>query len=492
MRGRLIVFCCLACCALSLGGCRRAVRPPALGDLYNQAAMKADVERNPVIVIPGILGSKLVDPQTGQSIWGVFSGDYADPRKPANMRLIALPMQRSAPLSALQSRVVSAGALDRVTLSLFGLPFQAGAYVNILATLGVGGYRDEQLGEPRAVDYGKGHFTCFQFDYDWRRSNVENAAALDRFIQAKQAYIRQRLKEDYNIDRPQVKFDIVAHSMGGLIAHYYLRYGAQALPADGSRPPLTWAGCRNVGSLLMVGTPNAGSINAFQQLLEGNRLVPIVPRYPAALLGTMPSVYELLPRARHGALVDAADSSRKLDLLDPALWERMGWGLADPRQEPIIKHLLPEVADPAQRRAIALDHQRKCLANARQFHEALDVKADPPPGVTISLTAGDAVPTLAVMAVDTPTGKTTRHRTAPGDGTVVRTSALMDERVGQPWVPGLRTPIPWRRVLFLFTDHIGMTRDPAFADNVLFTLLEQPADGAAAAPTAVTAARPKP
>ena len=27
-------------------------------------------------------------------------------------------------------------------------------------------------------------------------------------------------------------------------------------------------------------------------------------------------------------------------------------------------------------------------------------------------------------------------------------------------------------VLFLFTDHIGLTRDPVFADNVLFWLLE--------------------
>ena len=28
--------------------------------------------RNPVILIPGLLGSKLIDPQTGHTVWGKF------------------------------------------------------------------------------------------------------------------------------------------------------------------------------------------------------------------------------------------------------------------------------------------------------------------------------------------------------------------------------------------------------------------------------------
>lgn len=31
-----------------------------------------------------------------------------------------------------------------------------------------------------STDYGDGHFTCFQFDYDWRRDNVEDAKRLNR------------------------------------------------------------------------------------------------------------------------------------------------------------------------------------------------------------------------------------------------------------------------------------------------------------------------
>ena len=79
-----------------------------------------------------------------------------------------------------------------------------------------------------------------------------------------------------------------------------------------------------------------------------------------------------------------------------------------------------------------------------------------------------------VVAVDRATGELTVVARGPGDGTVLRSSALMDERVGQGWSPKLRTPIDWSQVSFLFSDHLGMTRDPGFTDNLLYLLLEQP------------------
>jgi hypothetical protein len=52
----------------------------------------------------------------------------------------------------------------------------------------------------------------------------------------------------------------------------------------------------------------------------------------------------------------------------------------------------------------------------------------------------------------------------------------MDERYteGAKWSPRLVTPIKWSSVNFLFTDHLGLTKDPAFTDNVLYLLLEAP------------------
>jgi hypothetical protein len=201
-----------------------------------------------------------------------------------------------------------------------------------------------------------------------------------------------------------------------------------------------------------------------------------MPSYPPALLGTFPSAYQLLPRGRHGAVVEAGEGGRRVaDLHDPELWERYGWGLLSPRQEPVLAELLPGVADAAERRRIARDHLAKSLTRARRFAAALDVAAPPPPPhLGLFLVAGDAVATAHLARVDARTGAVEIVDRAPGDGTVLRTSAVLDEREGGVWEPRLRSPIPWTETLFLFRDHLGLTRDLVFTDNVLYWLLDRP------------------
>ena len=121
-----------------------------------------------------------------------------------------------------------------------------------------------------------------------------------------------------------------------------------------------------------------------------------------------------------------------------------------------------------------MDHLEKCLLRAEQLNTALDAPASPPPGVRLKLLAGDAMPTQSALTVDPSTGRIRVSEHAPGDGTVTRASALMDERVGGVWQPRLVTPVDWDSVYFMFTDHLGLTKDPAFADNVLYILLEEP------------------
>lgn len=469
----------LALLPLLTAACTTPLRPPDLGDLYTRAAKVHDTQRNPVIVIPGILGSKLVDEPTGRVVWGAFAGGYANPQTPDGARLVALPMQPGRPLRELRDDVRPAGVLDRLRVDLLFMPVELKAYLNILATLGVGGYRDELLGASGAIDYGDDHFTCFQFDYDWRRDNAENARRLHDFILEKRAYVETELTRRYGpLDQP-VRFDIVAHSMGGLITRYFLRYGGDDLPDDGDVPPPTWAGAELVEKVILVGTPNAGSVEALRELVDGSVIAPVLPTYPPAVLGTMPSVYQLLPRPRHACVVDAVDGRTPIgDFLDPKMWEQMGWGLASPRKDDVLVRLLPDVADAAARRRIALDHLHKCLSRARRFFEAIDSPAPPdrppPPHVRQYLFAGDAVPTDAVLAADRRTGALRVIQQAPGDRTVLRSSALMDERLGGEWSPRLITPIGWTAVQFIFADHLGLTKDPAFSDNVLFLLLESP------------------
>ena len=100
------------------------MRRPDLRGLYNRSAQIHGMERNPVIVIPGTLGSKLVQSETEKVVWGAFGGGAANPQKPDGARLVALPMREGAALHELSDDVYPAGVLDRVKVKLFGMPLK--------------------------------------------------------------------------------------------------------------------------------------------------------------------------------------------------------------------------------------------------------------------------------------------------------------------------------------------------------------------------------
>ena len=462
----------LAFLFLLVSACNSTVHSPGLGGLYNELAQNEDPYRNPVIVIPGLMGSKLVDQDTNEMIWGTFGLGQVDPNTSTGAPQFALPMAMGKKLKDLRDHVKPDGALDRVVVNFLGIPLELNAYYNILQTLGVGGYRDEELGIAGAVDYGKNHYTCFQFAYDWRRDIVESAKELDHFIKTRTQYVKKETEKRFGIKLKEVKFDLVAHSMGGLVARYYLRYGAADLPEDGSLPKLTWAGAEHVEHLVIIGTPNAGSVGSLQNLISGVSPDTLFPHYSAAVLSTMPSIYQILPRGRHLPLL-TANGEPVADLFDPELWKSQHWGLADPKQDPILKLLLPEVASREQRLEVALDHQSKALRRARQFTSAMDIPAKPPNSVKLLLIAGDAEETKMTAQIN-PEGGIKIIKTGPGDGTVLRSSALMDERKSDDLNSRLISPIHWSQVQFIFSDHLGLTKNPAFTDNALYFLLESP------------------
>lgn len=458
----------------------RAAEETTLTDIYGHLAADHGPHRNPVIVIPGILGSQLRERDTQQLVWGANLNKIARANDIDESQLFALPVGPS-PLNSLKDNVEAFDALDQIKLGILGLPVIRDAYQNILMSLGTGGYVDENItkGTRRIkgedLDWGDDHFTCFQFPYDWRRSNVESAAELDRFISEKQKLVREQMLRRYGEAPAKVKFDIVAHSMGGLVARYYLRYGSQSLPKSGL-PHLNWAGAQNVDKVILVGTPNAGSIQALMQLLKGFRPLPFLKRYDfhPALLGTMPSIYELLPRARHHVLIDEATGT-SLDLLDPDLWEKHQWGLNDPDFHDKTHWLSMNLSE-MDHHDLMRDHVRKCLANARAFHAAMDRPAKLPSGLKLYITVGDGIATNAAASLSPrwripyPTTK------LPGDGTVPRYSALMDERLtqGSTDTGFLKSPIDWTHTFVLPDEHLKLTQSTVFIDNVLHILLDQP------------------
>jgi len=328
---------------------------------------------------------------TNTVAWGAFEAGAANPEENEGARIIALPMGQEDKLSEMIDAVKPTGVLEQLRINLAGISLNIEAYAGILATLGAGGYRDESLGMSGAINYGDDHFTCFQFAYDWRRDNVENARRLHEFIKEKREYVRREYKKRYGIDKKDIKFDMAVHSMGGLIARYFLMYGSQDIPEDNKTlPELTWEGAEYVERVVFIGTPNAGSVDTFLQLMQGEHFSPILPFYPPAILGTFPSVYQLLPRTRHNAIVWENNGQQAVDFFDPLLWDKMNWGLLAPEQQAVLKVLMPEIHSATQRRRQALHFLKLALNRAKQFHLALDTPAKTPDGLSMILVAGDA------------------------------------------------------------------------------------------------------
>ena len=103
-----------------------------------------------------------------------------------------------------------------------------------------------------------------------------------------------------NLKNPKLKFNIVAHSMGGLIARYAAMYGKADLTARNARP--TWKGANYFNNISLIATPNGGSLSAFNSLLNGFSLfgggklnLPFVQNLSKYDLFTIPSIYQLLP-----------------------------------------------------------------------------------------------------------------------------------------------------------------------------------------------------
>ena len=106
----------------------------------------------------------------------------------------------------------------------------------------------------------QGERRYYLFPYDWRQDNVEQAKGLERLIDA--------IRDDYG--DPHLRVDIVAHSMGGLIARYYLRYGPVDV-LDGMPSLVSLYGAKRVRKLILLGTPNFGAVSAFTHILPARR-----------------------------------------------------------------------------------------------------------------------------------------------------------------------------------------------------------------------------
>ena len=445
--------------AVVAGGCQTTARPN-LGRLYRSWASR-EQGRRPVIVIHGLMGSRLVDRRTGKVVWGgvrgLLGGGVGD--------RLALPLQgeRTPDLEA-------RGFVDEIA--------GVDVYGGILRTLEAeGGYLREDRQTP---PYRRA--TCFPFFYDWRLDNAANAAQL-----------AERIEEIRGLyGEPNLKVDIVAHSMGGLIARYYLLYGGRDV-LDDPEPRPDFAGAAAVGKLVLLGTPSLGSADALKACIEGDR-VGLTRIWPE-VLATMPSMYQLMPDPEVPALYTADGRPAPVDIYDPAVWKARGWGIFDPRFADGIRRRYHARHPGATDAAFAGYRQRLArrfafaLERARAFHRALNA-APPPASVKVILLGGDCTPTPRAFLMETENGRlVVRFEPAavrrpppgidvwalyfePGDGTVTKSSLLAAIPAGTGGAS--RTALPNARAIFICEVHRKLVRSPTFQDNLLHALLYQP------------------
>ncbi|MCO5177707.1 MAG: hypothetical protein M9890_12170 [Thermomicrobiales bacterium] len=113
-----------------------------------------------------------------------------------------------------------------------------------------------------------------EFPYDWR---LDNRLAAKR-LQTEAGELLRRRRQDTN--NPNAKLIIVGHSMGGLVARYYLE---------------CLEGWRDTRALLTFGTPYRGSVNALDTISNGCYKGPRHLLDLSETVRSFPSVYQLLP-----------------------------------------------------------------------------------------------------------------------------------------------------------------------------------------------------
>jgi pimeloyl-ACP methyl ester carboxylesterase len=399
-----------------------------------------------VVFVPGILGSQLLRPD-GSEAWlnlGNTLGhhDLSLPRK--------LPFSRSRDDLHPGFLVGTDTVLPRV----FGFT----EYADVLDLLDSAGY---EPGVGRGLRYAV-------YTYDWRRDLVESARGLALRLEG----LAREMGD------PGARFHIVGHSMGGLVARYYLRFGG-AEPAPDA--PVTWAGARRTASLVLTATPNSGSIPALGAILTGERVGLSHTTLAASVVSRMPSIYQLLPPAGTRPLVDFRGRVLDLDLHDPRTWQRFGWGPFAPSSDDRT----------ASERAFLL----AALGRARAVHGALSREPATPCPVPVRALGGDCLLTLARAVVgEGPAGSPPRLEARTrreqdllyeaGDGRVTRTSLLATHLPGAECSSSGSGLPEITQSFFGAADHHGLYADPAF-QNLLLRLILHPGPAPAPRPVAV-------
>jgi hypothetical protein len=237
-----------------------------------------------VVVIPGYYGTRLVEQTSGRVVWlsvqEVLFGTGS----------LAVPLPALGISNAVLVR--SDGILEDIPVIPF--IYSINGYGRLLKTLNSLGSRVKVV--PLA--------------YDWRMDLLGAIEDLDKTIGQLRAQGIHRIA-------------LVGHSMGGLVAAYYLRYGAQ----QPEQAVETWTGASQVEAVVLAGVPYQGSMRTFRNMQYGRSIGFNKRLLTAEAVSSFPASYYLLPAT--GSDVLLSRSSERLEglLYRSDYWNKYEWGL---------------------------------------------------------------------------------------------------------------------------------------------------------------------
>ena len=270
--------------------------------------------QNPVIVIPGITATDLVDdyPLKADEIWTmVFNKEY-----------------------------------DRVALHPDDLRYEAVEPAHVVAGQVFPIYTDLIRALRHELSIRADQPTpVFAFPYDWRMDIRATATKLGKFVD--EIIARTKLLKHY-ARAEDLEVDLVGHSMGGLIITEYLAQRRRSA---------------RVGKVVTIGTPYLGSIEAIVKITTGMSLItgPEPKEREREAARVTPSLYQLFPSYR-GATTDAEGNN--VDIFDS---KNVQASIVDSLAEFVRLYSVSTRSN--ERRDRALEILEEMLANAKRHRE---------------------------------------------------------------------------------------------------------------------------
>jgi pimeloyl-ACP methyl ester carboxylesterase len=432
---------------------------PDLSRLYQNA--DDDPAQPPVIIIHGLAGSTLVDADTGKQFW------------PGSLGTLAFSNFSSLSQMTPEHREGEGLVPGTLMYGVAGVDF----YGELLQALEHVGRFEKGVPGQKVGSQRRRYYVLL---YDWRKDNLLAVRKLHALI--------EQIRKDY--DDPNLRVDIIAHSNGGTITNWYLRYGPNDVPPSGPMP--TWSeGDKRIRRVVMLGTPVLGAVTSLERLVYGTRLA--LRTVPVEVMSTFATPFQALPHPKTTPILDTLGRPVAIDIYDPKVWKAHAWGVYSPEVVARVHDTgaSSEIGDKLVARMQSVFEAN--LVRAARLQWALSEPPPPLPDVRITTMGGDCEPTPghAILLGDGRLlfrpGKAAKLdgeggfaksgyeslMSEPGDGLVTRSSQTARRPLGLGGNGDGFHMLPTQGSFFLCESHGRLTHNLFFQDNLLYFLLSR-------------------